>query len=57
MLYTGNPVVIRPGMVLFLHMILHDVGAGLAMMPGHTVVVTDTGCERLSNQSLEFVRN
>jgi Xaa-Pro dipeptidase len=55
MIYTGNPVVIQPGMVFFLHMILMDVERGLAMMPGQTVVTTEAGCELLSNRSLELI--
>ena len=57
MFFTGNPVVIQPGMVFFLHMITLDVDAGLAMMPGQTALVTDAGCEVLSRRSLELVAN
>ena len=55
MLYTGNPVVIKPNMVIFMHMILLDSDRGLTMAPGETVLVTDTGCERLSRMSLDLV--
>ena len=55
MFYQGNPVVAAPGMVFFLHMILMDSDKGLAMAPGETVVVTDTGNERLSAASLDLV--
>ena len=41
MLYQGNPMPAEPGMVLFLHAILVDADAGLAMLLGHTIVVTD----------------
>jgi Xaa-Pro dipeptidase len=57
MFFTGNPVVIQPGMVFFLHMITLDVDAGLAMMPGQTALVTDSGCEVLSRRSLDLVAN
>ena len=57
MIYTGNPVVIEPNMVIFMHMILLDSDHGLAMAPGETVLVTDTGCERLSRMSLDLVVN
>ena len=57
MIYTRNPVVIEPNMVIFMHMILLDSDHGLAMAPGETVVVTDTGCERLSQMSLDLVVN
>ena len=55
MLFTGNPVVIKPNMVIFMHMILLDSDRGLTMSPGETVLVTDTGCERLSRLSLDLV--
>lgn len=55
MLYRNNPVELRPGIVLFLHMILVDGASRLAMNPGQTVVVTDTGCEVLSRRSLDLV--
>ena len=48
MLYAGNPMPARSGMVLFLHAILADAEAGLAMSLGHTIVVTETGREVLS---------
>lgn len=54
MCYTGNPVVIKPGMVFFLHMILMDSESGNAMCPGWTVKVTDSGCETLSKENLDL---
>ncbi|MGD2271958.1 MAG: Xaa-Pro peptidase family protein [Desulfobacterales bacterium] len=55
MLYHGNPAPAEPNMVLFLHMILMDSESGIAMCPGHTLVVTETGCEPLSAHSLDLV--
>jgi len=55
MLYTGNPVVLAPGMVFFMHMILMDSEAQLAMNLGETYLVTETGNERLSKQKLDLV--
>lgn len=55
MFYHGNPVEAVPDMVFFLHMILMDSDSGIAMCPGETVRVTDTGCERLSRHSLDLV--
>ncbi len=55
MLYHANPVPAEPGMVFFLHMILMDSEAGIAMCPGQTVVVTDTGCRALSRLPLDLV--
>lgn len=57
MFYHGNPVLIEPGMVFFLHMILMDSDRGYAMCPGQTVLVTEDGCEVLSNMPLDLVEN
>jgi len=48
MLYEGNPEPAAAGMVLFLHAILIDADAELAMSLGHTVVVQDGAPEILS---------
>lgn len=55
MAYEGNPTVIQPGMVYFLHMIIFDDEHGLAATPGRTSLVTATGAEVLSKASLDFV--
>ena len=55
MLYRDNPVELRPGIVLFLHMILVDGATRLAMNPGQTAVVTENGCTVLSRHSLDLV--
>lgn len=55
MFYHGNPVIAAPNMVFFLHMVLMDSDTNHAMCYGHTVVVTETGCESLSNRPLELV--
>jgi Xaa-Pro dipeptidase len=57
MFHTGNPVIAEEDMVFFLHPLLMDSANGLAMAVGETVRVTDTGCERLSQASLELVVN
>jgi len=49
MSYADNPVIVEPGMVIFLHMIQMDSDAGLAMTLGETFVVTDGAPERLSD--------
>ncbi len=54
MVFAGNPAPIEPGMVVFLHMILMDSDSLTAMCPGHTVLVTDAGCERLSRHDLSL---
>ena len=55
MLYTGNPYVIRPGNVFFMHMILMDSDSNLAMNLGETYLVTENGNERLGKQKLDLV--
>ena len=54
MFYRDNPEPARPGMVFFLHMDVRDDETGLVAIPGETVVVTDSGSERLSQASFEF---
>ena len=55
MLYTGNPYVIEPGNVFFMHMILMDSQSNLAMNLGETYLVTQNGNERLGKQKLDLV--
>ena len=55
MLYSGNPLPARPGMVLFLHAILVEPEANLAMSAGHTLVVRESGPEVLSALPLDYL--
>ena len=55
MFYTGNPYVIQPGNVFFMHMILMDSVNELAMNLGETYLVTEIGNERLGKQKLDLV--
>ena len=55
MIYTGNSVILSPCMVFFIHMILMDSEAQLAMNLGETYLVTETGNERLGKQKLDLV--
>ena len=55
MFYQGNPLEMQQGQVFFLHMIAMDDAAGLAMCLGHSVLVTDSGCERLSRHAPDLV--
>ncbi|MEL6959489.1 MAG: Xaa-Pro peptidase family protein [Pseudomonadota bacterium] len=55
MFYDGNPLPMQAGQVFFLHMILMDSDAGAAMTLGHSVLVTDQGCERLSRHPLDLL--
>ena len=49
MVYAGNPQVLAPDMVFFLHMILVDAERGLAMSLGETAIVTEGACEPVSH--------
>ena len=55
MLYTGNPYIIEPGNVFFMHMILMDSDNELAMNLGETYLVNENGNERLGKQKLDLV--
>ena len=47
--YAGNE--------FFLHMIVMNSDTGRAMTVGHSVLVTDDGCESLSRSSVDLVVN
>ena len=55
MLYTGNPYVIQPGNIFFMHMILMDSNNNIAMNLGETYLVTNDGNERLGKNKLDLV--
>ncbi len=48
MVYAGEPQVLAPNMVFFLHMILLNSDTGLSMSLGETAIITETGCEPIS---------
>ena len=55
MIFTGNPLIIKPGMVFFMHMILMDSNAQLSMNLGETYLVIETGNGRLGKQKVGLV--
>ena len=55
MLYRDNPVEAAPGMVIFVHIIIFDSDAGLAMSMGRTSEITERGAEPLSSAPLDLV--
>ena len=55
MIFTGNPLILKLGMVFFMHMILMDSEVQLAMNLGETYLVTKSGNERLGKQKLDLV--
>jgi Xaa-Pro dipeptidase len=55
MIFTGNPLIIKPGMIFFMHMILMNSELQITMNLGETYPVTETGNERLGKQKLDLV--
>ena len=55
MLYHGNPLVAELNMVFFMHMIFVNSENEHAMTLGHTVRVTEDGCECLSRSPLDLI--
>jgi Xaa-Pro dipeptidase len=55
MIYAGNPQVLEPGMVFFVHMILLGRRSGLSMSLGETSIVTPRGAEPVTHAPLELV--
>jgi Xaa-Pro dipeptidase len=55
MIYAGNPYLIKPGNIFFMHMILMDSENQLAMNLGETYLVTENGNKRLGKQKLDLV--
>jgi Xaa-Pro dipeptidase len=55
MFYHGNPVIAVPGMVFFIHIIMFDNDAGLAMTSGQTVEVTDSGAVPLTRLTTDLI--
>ncbi len=48
MIYSGNPLIMQPGMVFFVHIMVPDASTGLAAGVGQTFVVRDGPAEPLS---------
>jgi Xaa-Pro dipeptidase len=57
MVFTGNPQVLAPGMVFFLHMILLDPRRGLTMSLGETSIVTRRGATPVTHAPRELIAN
>ena len=55
MFYKDNPVVIRPGMVFFAHMILMNSEAGAAFCLGRTYIIGEKKPEPVSKASLGMI--
>jgi Xaa-Pro dipeptidase len=57
MVYTGNPQVLAPGMVFFIHMILLDGRKKLTMSLGETYAITASGHEQITHAPRQLVVN
>ena len=55
MIFANNPLILKPGMIFFMHMILMDSENQLAMNLGETYLVTEKGNDRLGKQKLGLV--
>ena len=55
MFYAGNPVEAEPGMVFFIHIIVFDADAGLAMSLGRSSIVGSGGAECLSGAPVDLI--
>ena len=55
MIFANNPLILKPGMIFFIHMILMDSENQLAMNLGETYLVTKKGNERLGKKKLDLV--
>jgi Xaa-Pro dipeptidase len=55
MIYAGEPQVLAPNMVFFLHMILLNSDTGLCMSLGETVAIMETGCVPISRAPRELL--
>jgi Xaa-Pro dipeptidase len=57
MIFAGEPQILAPNMVFFVHMILLNSNTGLSMSLGETALITESGFERLSNGPRELIVN
>ena len=55
MIFAKNPLILKPGMVFFIHMILMDSQNQLAMNLGETYLVNEKGNERLGKKKLDLI--
>jgi Xaa-Pro dipeptidase len=55
MIFVNNPLILKSGMIFFMHMILMDSENQLAMNLGETYLITKKGNERLGTQKLDLV--
>lgn len=54
MIYTGNPLVLEPGMVFFVHIMIPDTATGLVAGAGQTFAIGERGVETFSALPLQL---
>ena len=54
MIFTNNPLVIKPGIIFFMHIILMDSAKQLAMNLGETYLVKKKEMKRLGKTKVRF---
>jgi Xaa-Pro dipeptidase len=55
MIYENNPVIIRPGMVFFVHLILPNSVTGLSQSLGRTSIVGKNGAQPVCSRNLDLI--
>ncbi|MBM7045803.1 hypothetical protein [Rhizobium lusitanum] len=54
MIYSGNPLVMTPGMVFFVHIMIPDASTGLVAGVGQTFAIADGAPEVFSDLPVEL---
>lgn len=54
MIYSGNPLIMQPGMVFFVHIMIPDTATGVAAGLGQTFIINEGAAEVLSDIPLEL---
>ena len=57
MIYSGNPLILEPGMVFFVHIMIPDTRTGVMVGIGQTFAIRETGTpEVFSELPIELFR-
>lgn len=56
MIYSGNPLIMTPGMVFFVHIMIPDATTGLTAGVGQTFAITEGAAEVFSDLPVELYR-
>ena len=55
MIFAKNPLILKSGMIFFMHMILMDSENKLAMNLGETYLIKEKKSERLGKKKLDLI--